>query len=45
MWLPILNRAAILQMNNLFGEEKKCGLEGGGGKLEKGESGGMDAAL
>lgn len=37
--------ASISQINYLFGEEKKCEVVRGGGKLEKGESGGMDATL
>lgn len=43
--LHILNRASISQINYLFAEEKKCEVERGGGKLEKGESGGTDATL
>lgn len=43
--LHTLNGASILQINYLFGDEKKCRVERGGGKLEKGKSGGTDAAL
>lgn len=44
--LHILNGASILQINHLFGDEKKCDSEEKKRcKVEKGESGGMDTAL
>lgn len=41
----ITNGASILCINYSFGEEKKWGVERGGGRLERGESGGTEAAL